>query len=119
MVDTTSSHCKSVIISGIIFYSWDYSNHIVKSTIYFFYYISYSPEGKIKNSCPLTRKELLSEILYKNIAIIAIQHGKFILLTPLAIFPILLGEIHSSSSGKFLYTYLGKITTQCINFLCV
>ena len=36
---------------------------------------------------------------------IAIQHGKFILLTPLAIFPMLLGEIHSSPSGKFPYTY--------------
>ena len=46
-----------------------------------------------------------SEILYKSIAIIAIQHGKFILLTPLAIFPILLGESHSSPSGKFSYTY--------------
>ena len=30
---------------------------------------------------------------------------KFILLTPLAIFPILLSEIHSIPSGKFLYTY--------------
>ena len=38
-----------------------------------------------------TRREFLREILYKNIAIIAIQHGKFILLTPLVIFPILLG----------------------------
>ena len=36
-----------------------------------------------------TRREFLREILYKNIAIVAIQHGKFILLTPLAIFPIL------------------------------
>ena len=52
-----------------------------------------------------TRREFLREILYKNIAIIAIQHGKFILLTPLAIFSILLGEIHSSPSGKFAYTY--------------
>ena len=51
-----------------------------------------------------TRREFLREILYKNIAIIGIQHGKFILLTPLAIFPILLGEIHSSPSGKFPYT---------------
>ena len=41
----------------------------------------------------------------KNIVIIAIQHGKFILVTPLAIFPIMLGEIHSSPSGKFPYTY--------------
>ena len=52
-----------------------------------------------------TQREFLREIFYKNIEIIAIQHGKFILLTPLAIFPILLGEIHSSPSGKFLYTY--------------
>ena len=43
----------------------------------------------------------LREILYKNVATIAIQHGKFILLSPLAIFPILLGEIHSSPSGEF------------------
>ena len=54
--------------------------------------------------CMSTRRELLREILYKNIALIAIQHGKFILLTTLAIFPILLGEIHSSPSGKFPYT---------------
>ena len=53
----------------------------------------------------ITRREFLREIIYKNIAIIAIQHGKFILSTPLAIFPILLGEIHSSPSGKFPYTY--------------
>ena len=52
-----------------------------------------------------TRREFLREILYKNIAIIAIQHSKFILLTPPAIFPILLGEIHSSLSGKFPYPY--------------
>ena len=52
-----------------------------------------------------TRREFLREILYKNIAINAIQHGKFILLTPLAIFLIVLGEIHSSPSGKFPYTY--------------
>ena len=51
-----------------------------------------------------TLREFLRGILYKNIAIIAIQHDKFILLTPLAIFPILLGEIHSSPSGKFPYT---------------
>ena len=30
---------------------------------------------------------------------------KYILLAPLAIFPILLSEIHSSQSGKFPYTY--------------
>ena len=47
----------------------------------------------------------MREILYKNIAIIAIQRGKFILLRPLAIFPILLGEIYSSPSGEFPYTY--------------
>ena len=52
-----------------------------------------------------TRREFLREILYKNIAIIVIQHGEFILLTLLAIFRILLGEIHSSPSGKFPYTY--------------
>ena len=52
-----------------------------------------------------TRREFLRKILYKNIAIIAIQHGKFNLLAPLAIFPILLGEIHSSPFGKFSYTY--------------
>ena len=51
------------------------------------------------------RREFFMEILYKNIAIIAIQHGKFVFLTPLSIFPILLGEIHSSPSGKFSYTY--------------
>ena len=56
-----------------------------------------------------TRREFLRKILYKNIAIIAIQQGKFILLTPLAIFPILLGEIHSSTSGKFSYTYYLKL----------
>ena len=45
----------------------------------------------------------MTEILYKNIAIIAIQHGKFIFLTSLAIVPILLGEIHTRLSGKFPY----------------
>ena len=34
---------------------------------------------------------------------------KFILLTPLAIFPIMLSEIYSSSSGKFPYTYELKL----------
>ena len=29
MVVTTNFHCKSVIISGTIFYSWNYYNHIV------------------------------------------------------------------------------------------
>ena len=52
-----------------------------------------------------TRREFSREIRYKNIAIIAIQHGKFISLTPLAIFPIFLGEIHLSPSGKFSYKY--------------
>ena len=33
-----------------------------------------------------TRIKCLREILFKNIAIIAIQHDKFILLTPMAIF---------------------------------
>ena len=56
-----------------------------------------------------TRREFLTDIIYKNIAIIAIQHGKFILLTPQAIFPILLGEIHSSPYGKFPYTYQLKL----------
>ena len=40
------------------------------------------------------QREFLREILYKNIEIIAIQHGKFILLTPLANFP-----IHISSNS--------------------
>ena len=55
-----------------------------------------------------TRREFLRENLYKNIAILAIQHGKS-LLTPVAIFPILLGEMHSSPSGKFPYTYEFKL----------
>ena len=60
--------------------------------------------------CPFfTRREFLREILYKNIAIIAIQHAKFICLTALAIFSILLGEIHSSPSGKFPCTYQLKL----------
>ena len=52
-----------------------------------------------------TRREFLREIVYKNIGIIAIQHSKIILFTPLAIFTILLSEIHSSPFGKFPYTY--------------
>ena len=52
-----------------------------------------------------TRREFLREILYNNIAIIAYSIVKFILLTPLAIFPILSSEIHSSPSGKFPDTY--------------
>ena len=39
VVVTNDSHCKSVIISGTIFYSWDYYNHIVKTTIIILYYI--------------------------------------------------------------------------------
>ena len=39
MVVTTNSHCKSVKISGTIFDSWDYYNHIVESTIIILYYI--------------------------------------------------------------------------------
>ena len=52
-----------------------------------------------------TRGEFSRDILYKSIAIIAIQHGVIVLLTPVAIFSILFGEIHSSPSGKFPYTY--------------
>ena len=52
-----------------------------------------------------TRREFLREILYKIIAILPYSMVKFILLIPLAIFPILLGEIHSSPSGKFPYTH--------------
>ena len=66
-----------------------------------------------------TRREFLREILYKNMATIAIQHGKFIFLTPLAIFPILLGEIHLNPSGKFPYTYSLKTAVQCIYFFRV
>ena len=39
MVVTINSHCKSPIVSGTIFYSWDYYNHIVESTIIILYYI--------------------------------------------------------------------------------
>ena len=52
--------------------------------------------------CPM---QISLEILYKDIAIIAIQHIKIILFTSLAIFTILLSEIHSSPSDKFPYTY--------------
>ena len=52
MVVTTNSYCKSVIISGTILYSWDYYNHIVKSTIIILYYI-FLVYIAIKNSCPL------------------------------------------------------------------
>ena len=59
MVVTTNSHCKNVITSGTIFYSWDYDNHTVKSSIIILYYIylvdmfikkQLSPQGKIKYS---------------------------------------------------------------------
>ena len=53
MVVSTSSRYKSVIISVTIFYSWDYYNHIVKSTIIILYYI-FLVDIAIKNSCPLT-----------------------------------------------------------------
>ena len=64
-----------------------------------------------------TRREFLREILYKKIAIIAIQHGQFILLTPLAICPILLGVIHSSPSGKFPYVEgtLWRVVISVVN----
>ena len=53
-----------------------------------------------------TRREFFKEILYKNIVIIAIQHSKMHFVdAPLAIFPILLSEIHWSPSGKFSYAY--------------
>ena len=70
-------------------------------------YFYEAPQIRVRNykKKSRTRREFLREILYKNIAIIAIQHGKFILLTPLAIFSILFGEIHSSPSGKFPCTY--------------
>ena len=56
-----------------------------------------------------TRREFLREILYNNIAIIAIQHSKIYFVDTLAIFPILLSEIHSSTSGKFFDTYWLKL----------
>ena len=52
MVVTTNSHCESVIRSGNVFYSWDYYNHIVKSTIIIFYYI-FLVDIAIKNIFPL------------------------------------------------------------------
>ena len=55
MLVITNSHGKSVIISETIFYSWDYYNHIVKSTIIILYYIFlvdiasiFFPSGKYK-----------------------------------------------------------------------
>ena len=52
MVVTTNSYCKSVIISGTIFYIWDYYNHIVKSTKIILYYI-FLVDIAIKNIFPL------------------------------------------------------------------
>ena len=51
MVVTTNSHCKSVI-SGTIFYSWDYYNDIVKSTSIILYCI-FLVDIAIKKSCLL------------------------------------------------------------------
>ena len=51
MVVTTNSHCKSVIISGTIFYSQDYYNHIVKSTRVILYCI-FLVDIAIKNIFP-------------------------------------------------------------------
>ena len=58
MVVTTESHCKIVIISGIIFYRWDYYNHIVKSTIIILYYI-FLADIDIKN---IKYKKIAKEI---------------------------------------------------------
>ena len=52
MVVTTNFHCESVIISGTIFDSWDYYNHIVKSTIIILSYI-FLVDIAIKNMFPL------------------------------------------------------------------
>ena len=52
MAVTTNSHCKSVIISGTIFYSWDYYNHILKSTIIILYNI-FLADIAIRNIFPL------------------------------------------------------------------
>ena len=52
MVVTKNSHRKSVIISGTIFYSSDYYNHIVESTIIILYYI-FLVDKAMKKSCPL------------------------------------------------------------------
>ena len=50
VVVITNSDCKSVTISGTIFYRWDYYNYIIKSTI-ILYYI-FLVDLTIKNSCP-------------------------------------------------------------------
>ena len=52
MVVTTKSHCKSVVISGTLLYSWNYYNQKVKSAIIIFYYI-FLVDIAIKNSRPL------------------------------------------------------------------
>ena len=51
MVVTTNSHCKSVI-KVEPYFSWDYYNHIVKSTIIILYYI-FLVDIAIKNIFPL------------------------------------------------------------------
>ena len=51
-----------------------------------------------------TRREFLREILYNNIAIIAIQHSKINFFDTFGDFSHTV-EIHSSPSGKFPYTY--------------
>ena len=64
-VVNTNSHCKSVIIIGTIFYSWDYYNHIVKSTIIILNYI-FLVDISIENSCPLivTNTVYFSQCIY-------------------------------------------------------
>ena len=52
IVVTTNSHCKSVIISGTVFYSSDYHNHVVKSIIIILNYF-FLVDIAIKNSCSL------------------------------------------------------------------
>ena len=52
MVVTPNSHCKSVIKSGTIFYSWEYYDHIIKYTIIILYYI-FLVDIAIKNIFPL------------------------------------------------------------------
>ena len=66
----------------------------------------------IDNRINNTRKEFLREILYNNIAIIAIQNSKTNFLDTFSDFSqriSLLSEIHSSPSGKFPYTYYLKL----------
>ena len=60
---------------------------------------------QVKKNSKCTRREFLREILYKNIAIIAIQYSKMYFVETFGNFPILLNEIHSSPSGKIPYTY--------------